>query len=66
MTLKITEVEVKDNILAFEMRVIRGLYYATPTKVYTKSNCFCETFLYLQKAKNINPVYVRIFLKPKY
>ena len=35
MTLKITGVEVKDRILTFEMRVIRGLYYPTPTKGYT-------------------------------
>ena len=32
MTFKITEVEVKDHLLEFEMRVVRGLYYPTPTK----------------------------------
>ena len=34
MTLKITEVEVKDNLLTFEIRVVRGIYYPTPTKRY--------------------------------
>ena len=32
MTLKRTEVEFKDNLLTFEMGVVRGLYYPTPTK----------------------------------
>ena len=34
MTLKITEVKVEHHLLAFEMRVVRGLYYPTPIKVY--------------------------------
>ena len=34
MTLKITEVEVKHHLLAFEMRVVRGLYYPKPIKGY--------------------------------
>ena len=31
-TLKITEVEDKDYLLTFEMRVVRGIYDPTPTK----------------------------------
>ena len=57
MTLKITEVEVKDNLLTFEMRVLRGLYYPTPTKRYT---IFFEKRFYINKKKEPNPVYVRI------
>ena len=35
MTLKITEVGVKHPLLAFEMTVVRGLYYyPTPIKAY--------------------------------
>ena len=34
MTLKITEVEAKHHLLAFEMRVVRGLYYPTHIKGY--------------------------------
>ena len=37
MTLKITEVEVKHHLLAFETRVVRGLYYPTPIKGYLKN-----------------------------
>ena len=37
MTLKITEVEGKHHLLAFEMRVVRGIYYPTPIKGYTKN-----------------------------
>ena len=48
MTLKITEVEVKDHLLESEIRVIRGLYYPTPIQGYT------------QKVKKPNPVYVLI------
>ena len=50
MALKITEVEVKDHVLAFEMRVVRGLYYPTPTKGYTKSLTLCVIFLYAKKS----------------
>ena len=46
MTLKITEVEVRDHLLTFEMRVIRGLYYPTPTKGYIQKAKNCETFIY--------------------
>ena len=31
-TLKITEVEGKYHLLTFEMRVVRGKYYTTPTE----------------------------------
>ena len=47
MTFKITEVEVKHHLLAFEMRVVRGLYYPTHIKGY------------IQKAKTIaNRLYI--------
>ena len=42
ITLKIPEVEVKDDLLKFEMRVVRGLYYPTPTKGYHRSGLLAQ------------------------